>query len=59
MEDKSKLVYEALKKAGKPMNAGQVADATGLQKEEVSKIFKKLKTDGKIVSPKACFYTAK
>jgi DNA-binding IscR family transcriptional regulator len=50
-------VYDALKKGGKPMSAGQVAEATGLPKDEVSKIFKKLKTAGKITSPKACFYT--
>ena len=33
-----------------------VADATGLDKGEVSKLISALKKEGKVVSPKACFY---
>ncbi len=54
-DDKAKVV-EALRKAGKPLRAGDIATATGLSKEEVAKLLKELKKEGKVTSPKACFY---
>jgi biotin operon repressor len=56
MEDKEK-VLEAMKDAGKPVRPGQVAEATGIDKKELSKIIKELKKEGKIFSPKQCFYS--
>ena len=56
MEDKEKLVLEAMEKAGKPVKPGDVATMTGLDKNDVSKIISKLKKDGKVTSPKRCFY---
>ncbi len=56
MEDKEKAILEAMKKAGKPLRPGEVADLTGLPKNEVSKIIKELKKRGKITSPKRCYY---
>jgi DNA-binding Lrp family transcriptional regulator len=56
MEEKEKKVLEAFKKAGKPLRPGDVAEMTGIDKKEVSKIIKKLKEEGKITSPKRCFY---
>ncbi|MCL2492401.1 MAG: HTH domain-containing protein [Coriobacteriia bacterium] len=50
-------VVSVLKKSDKPMKAQEVADALGVDKVEVSKAFKELKAEGKIVSPKACYYT--
>jgi hypothetical protein len=38
------------------MSAGQIAEAGGIDRKEVDKAMKKLKTDGKIVSPKNCFW---
>ncbi len=49
-------VMETLVSAGKPMKAGEIATASGLDKKEVDKAMKVLKTEGKIVSPKHCFW---
>jgi len=49
-------VLEAMKKAGKPVRPGDVAKATGLDSKEVSKIISELKKEGKVISPKRCYY---
>ena len=41
-----------------PMKTGEVADATGIEKNEEEKIFKKLVKEGKEESPKRCNYAA-
>jgi len=56
MEDKEKIVLEAMRSAGKPVRPGDVAEATGLPKDEVSKIIRQLKKQGKVTSPKRCYY---
>ncbi|MDH5794730.1 MAG: MarR family transcriptional regulator [Candidatus Bathyarchaeota archaeon] len=56
MEEKELKVLEAMKKAGKPVRPGDVAEMSGLPKDEVSKIINSLKKQGKITSPKRCFY---
>ncbi len=56
MEDKEQLVLEAFEKAGKPLKTAEVAKLTGLDSKEVSKIIRKLKKEGKIISPKRCYY---
>ncbi|SNZ03156.1 hypothetical protein SAMN06265182_0308 [Persephonella hydrogeniphila] len=50
-------VLEAMKKAGKPLKTGEIVEITGLDKKEVEKAIKKLKKEGKIESPKRCYYT--
>ncbi|MFX0097131.1 MAG: transcriptional regulator [Candidatus Hodarchaeota archaeon] len=55
MENKQ-LVLEAMINAGKPVRPGDVAKITGLDNKEVSKIINELKKDGKIFSPKRCYY---
>ncbi len=52
-------VLETLQKAGKPLKAGEIADASGLDKKEVDKAMKVLKTEGKIESPKVCYWQPK
>jgi len=52
-------VLETLKAAGKPMKAGEIAEASGLDKKEVDKAMKVLKVEEKIVSPKRCFWEPK
>jgi len=52
-----KKVIEAFVKAGKPLRPGDVAKMTGIDSKEVSKIIKELKKEGKIVSPKRCYYS--
>lgn len=49
-------VLEAMKKAGEPLNAGKVVEATGLDRKVVDKAMADLKKTGEIVSPKRCFW---
>ena len=58
MENKEK-VLEAMIKAGNPLNAGKIAELTGLDRKEVDKAMKQLKTEGAIVSPKVCYWQPK
>ncbi len=52
-------VLETLKTAGKPMKAGEIAEASGLDKKAVDKAMKVLKKEEKIVSPKFCYWEPK
>jgi len=52
-------VLEVMKKAGKPVRPGDIAKTLGVESKEVSKAIKKLKEDGKVYSPKRCFYSPK
>lgn len=52
-------VLAAMQSAGKPMRAGEIAEAAGIEKKEADKAMKILKAEGKIVSPKRCFWEAK
>jgi Mn-dependent DtxR family transcriptional regulator len=56
MDKNEKKVLEAMKKAAKPVRPGDVAKTTGVESKEVSKIINKLKKDGKVISPKRCYY---
>jgi predicted transcriptional regulator len=52
-------VLKTLKDAGKPMKAGEIADASGVDKKDVEKAIKKLVAESKIHSPMRCFYDIK
>lgn len=52
-------VLEIMKAAGKPLKAGEIAEASGLDKKEVDKAMKVLKTEGKIESPNVCYWQPK
>jgi len=56
MDNKSK-VLETMKKAGEPLNAGKIAELSGLDRKEVDKAMKELKEEGQIVSPVRCKWT--
>ena len=56
MDENEKKVLDAMKKAGKPVRPGDVATAAKMDSKEVSKIIDRLKKDGKVHSPKRCFY---
>lgn len=49
-------VLKAMKEAGKPVNAGKLAELTGLDRKDVDKAMKELKSIGAIVSPKVCYW---
>ena len=51
-----KKVLNAMKKAGKPVRPGEVAKMIGVDSKEVSKAITALKKQGKIISPKRCYY---
>ncbi len=57
METKEKVLNTLLKNE-KPLKSGEIAEISGLEKKEVDKAIKKLKTENKIISPKRCYYTA-
>ncbi len=50
------LVLDTMKQAGKPLKAGEIADLSGIDKKEVDKVMKKLKSEEKIISPKRCYW---
>jgi len=52
-------VLETLQAAGKPLKAGEIAEASGLDRKEVDKAMKVLKAENKIESPKVCFWQPK
>jgi len=56
MDDKVTLVFEAMKKAGKPVRTGEIVEVTGIDKKEVTKIISLLKKEGRVISPKRCYY---
>lgn len=53
MENKEK-VLAAMKQAGEPLNAGKIAELSGLDRKDVDKAMKVLKEKGAIVSPVRC-----
>ncbi|MBB6061833.1 Mn-dependent DtxR family transcriptional regulator [Thermosipho japonicus] len=52
-------VLEVLKKEGKPMKTGEIAEKLGVDSKVVSKLISELKKEGKIESPKRCYYAPK
>lgn len=55
MEDK---ILKALQDKG-AMRPGDIAAAAGVEKAEADKVIKKLVKEGKLFSPKRCFYDIK
>ena len=56
MSEHIEKVYKVLLDSEVPLKAGEIAEATGVAKTEVSKIIKILQKDGKVTSPKRCYY---
>jgi transcription initiation factor TFIIIB Brf1 subunit/transcription initiation factor TFIIB len=52
-------ILNAMKKAGKPLKAGEIAELSGIDKKEVEKGMKQLQKEDKIASPKRCFWEPK
>jgi len=55
-KDKVLIVF---KSTNKPLRPGQIAEQTGIESKEVSKIIKELRKEGKVFSPKRCYYSLK
>lgn len=56
--DNEAKVLQAFKDSTEPLNAGKIAEITGIDRKAVDKIMDKLKKEEKIVSPKRCYWTA-
>ncbi len=54
--DTVEKIFETIKNAGEPVSAGQIVEKSGLDRKEVDKAMKKLKTTGRISSPKNCYW---
>lgn len=48
------MILKAMKEAGEPLNAGKIAEMTGLDRKVVDKTMNAMKKDGSIVSPVRC-----
>lgn len=57
--DTKEQILDAMKKAGKPLNAGKIAELTNIDRKEVDKAMTKLKEEGAIVSPQRCYWEPK
>lgn len=47
-------VLAAMREYGQPVNAGKIAEITGIDRKEVDKAFAELKKEGTIISPVRC-----
>jgi Mn-dependent DtxR family transcriptional regulator len=56
MTDQKAQVLDVMKKKGKPVRPGDVAKDLGIESKEVSKMIQELKKDGKVHSPRNCFW---
>jgi len=56
--DTTTKVLDVFKASSEPLNAGKVAEISGIDKKEVEKAMNALKKTGAITSPKRCFWTA-
>lgn len=52
----NEIILKALKDSNEPLKAGDIAEVAGIDKKEVDKGIKALKKEGKILSPKRCYY---
>jgi biotin operon repressor len=52
------IVLDCFVTSGEMMRPADVVKATGLEKADVDKAIKALKKEGKIDSPKRCYYAA-
>ena len=58
MTDKD-TILETFKNSDIPLRPGEIAKMTGIESKEVSKIIKELREEGKVHSPKRCYYALK
>ncbi|MBL4934009.1 MULTISPECIES: HTH domain-containing protein [Clostridium] len=54
--DINEKVLETLRNSGEALKGGEIAEKSGLDKKDVDKALKTLKAEGKINSPKRCYY---
>ena len=47
-------ILQAMREFGAPVNAGKIAEITGIDRKDVDKAFAERKNEGAIVSPVRC-----
>ncbi|MHA2007891.1 MAG: transcriptional regulator [Promethearchaeota archaeon] len=52
-------VLQVFKSTDKPLRPGEIANELGIESKEVSKVIKELREEGKVYSPKRCYYALK
>jgi biotin operon repressor len=45
-----------MRNENQPLNAGKIAELAGLDRKDVDKAMAQLKKEGKIISPKRCYW---
>lgn len=55
--ENQEIILKAMKDANKPVKAGEIAEVTGIDAKIVTKELGKMKKEGKVISPKVCFYS--
>jgi predicted Zn-ribbon and HTH transcriptional regulator len=55
--DTMEQVLAVMRDQGEPLNAGKVAELSGLDRKDVDKAMTKLKKEGRIISPKRCYWS--
>lgn len=58
MSEKEK-VLNMIKTSENPLRPRDIAKETGIESKEVSKFIKELREEGKVYSPKRCYYALK
>jgi len=58
MTEKDK-VLNSFESSDKPLRPGDIAKELGIESKDVSKYIKQLREEGKVYSPKRCFYALK
>jgi DNA-binding GntR family transcriptional regulator len=53
------LILDVMKKSGEPLNAGKIAELTGIDRKIVDKAMATLKAEDAIESPRRCYWQAK
>jgi predicted transcriptional regulator len=56
MSENTEAVLSAMKEIGKPVRPGEVAKKMGIESKAVSKAIQALKKEGKVHSPKRCYW---
>ncbi|MFY9139336.1 MAG: FaeA/PapI family transcriptional regulator [Thermacetogeniaceae bacterium] len=57
--DTYEAILDFFAKAEQAVRTGDIVKATGIDKKEVEKVMNRLKKEGKIVSPKRCYWEIK
>ena len=55
--DTTEQVLAVMRDQGEPLNAGKITELSGLDRKDVDKAMTKLKKEGRIISPKRCYWS--